>query len=212
MFTKKKWLQAFISTAVLTMAAAPSYAGFMGTTIHGEYLFPDNGTTFMDLGDAMVGAGAEFSISFDSTITVDFSDSTIAIDIAGGSTPFTAAAFNGFHFSDTSGLADAITQVSLVTTHNFAFDASGISFDANNIFLNFQGLDVVPDSSLLLAVNFDGDTPSLAINSGGGTPVPAPGTFALVSLGVAGLRRIRRSSKTNKVRSKQTALTTVLAL
>jgi len=171
---------------MLVLFTLPARAGFIGNTVHAEYLFPDTSSVFMDLGDASVGAGPEFSFSFDSDITVDFSDTNIAITILNGNSSFNAASFNGFHFFDVFAAIDPITNVALTSTNNFSFNASGITFDADNIFLDFQGLDVLPDSSLALAVTF--------ASGPGPTGLPEPVSPVLIGLGMASLALVRRKA------------------
>jgi len=172
----KKWYLWVVSILLSVFAALPAQAGFMGQTVHADYLFPDTGSVFTDLGDAVVGAGAEFSLTFASTITADFSDSSILVTIFGADSSFTSAAFNGFHFSDVLNTIAPIANITVAATNNFAFSSADISFDADNIFLNFQDLVVSPDSALTLAVTF----------------VPEPISVALFGVGLLALGCTRR--------------------
>jgi len=144
------------AAAILSMCVAlQAHAGFVGNVVHADYLFPDIGNAYKNLGDAAVNAaGPEFSVKFASTITADISDTNILIDIFDVNSFFVPSIFNGFHFSDASGTLSPITGVTIASTNNFDFNASDITFDADDIFLNFQGRSVVPDSSLLLNVTF----------------------------------------------------------
>ncbi|MES2353665.1 MAG: PEP-CTERM sorting domain-containing protein [Pseudomonadota bacterium] len=150
-----KKLATCAAAAILSMfAALPAKAGFVGNTVHADYLFPDIGNAFTNLGDAVIGSGPEFAVTYVSTLTADISDTSILINIFNGDALFSPSPFNGFHFFDTLGTISPITNVSIASINRFDFNASDITFDADNIFLNFEGLIVVPDSSLLLNVSF----------------------------------------------------------
>lgn len=172
----KKWYLQVIFVLLSFFATLPAQAGFLGQAVHADYLFPDTATTFTDLGNSVVGAGSEFSLTLASTLTVDFSDNNILITIFDANSSFTLSAFNGFHFFDVLNAIPSITNVAIAATNNFAFTPGGISFDADNIFLNFQGLSVLPDSALTLAVSF----------------VPEPMSAALLGIGLFALARSRR--------------------
>lgn len=86
--------------------------------------------------------------------------------------------FSGLNLSDTNGLVQAITGVSINPASNFSgFDASRLSFDADNVFTNLQGLTFRPDTRLVLDVTF---APA------GVAAAPEPSALLLLALGMLG--------------------------
>lgn len=157
-----------------------------GETVSFTYFFPDITSVYGSPSDGnyLVGAGVEilngFCCGFEGTL--DISDTNMLADF-GSSTFYTPGSFNGFKISDVFGTIDSFTSVAInASTNMIGFDASRVTFDANNIWVNWQGL------------GFDENTiVSLDIN--GGSAVPEPGTLSLLVLGLlaTGLRQRARS-------------------
>ncbi len=170
---------------------APASAGFRGQTIEATAHFPDfPGTTTAGPIDKVVGAGIEFN---DGEFTpffgpsFDFDDTTILITHA--QTGHTGATFNGYQFNDILGTLADIVVVSIISDSSgfFSGDPSRITWDANNIFINFQGLSFsgVDDPRILLGVAFG--------------EVPLPGALplfisALAGFGFFGGRKNRKAA------------------
>ena len=161
------------------------WAGFLGNQVGAQTLMPTIGTVSQDLGTAIVGAGIEFPLS---VISSDLTDNQIHIFVS-ANTPtatFGAASFFGFRFYDAGGTVPDITGLSINGSTNLAgLDASRLTFDTNNIFINLQGLtfqgptSTQPLTNLLLDVQF--------------AAVPEPSTMTLLGCGLAlGMIKMRR--------------------
>lgn len=167
-------------------------AGFLATTLSYEYLFPTTSSTPIGSSTFLVTPGVErlgiFGNGNTSTdvASFDVSDFSILIDFYGIPSP-TASPFNGFHLSDTTNNVPAITGVTINPATNLSgFNAARISFDANNIFGNFESLNANSNTIVLLDVTF----------AGGSVATPLPPTLLAGFLGVAmlaGARRFRRA-------------------
>lgn len=166
-----------------------------GKTIAYAYYFPDYTITppiFVDF-DVTVGPGEEFPNLFGDPTggrgTVDISDKNITIDFFADA-PFTAAVFNGFRIVDINGTVDPFTSVAInAATNLVGFTAANILFDAENIYVNLQGLSFTTETLLSLDIN------------GGNAPVPEPTTLLVwAGLGLATAGTIyskrRRTAKT----------------
>ena len=148
-----------LSLALGLGAASLAQAGFIGKTVTGEHLYPDLSSPYESY-NAAVGSGTEFNfINMDddgqtNDYTVDVSDTGLLINMLLQS-GWASATFNGFHLFDVNGTIDAISGVSVAANNWAGFDASRISFDANNIWVNFESLDFSPQDSVSLNVSFD---------------------------------------------------------
>ena len=177
--------------AVLAMAAALLFGSsrsataaplLQGHQIRVDYLFPDAGSVY-NTRDVTVGSGVETSFfTGQTTFDVDLADSQVALNNFRFASTFTPSSFNGLRFYDYTGTIDAFTGFSIASTNMIGLDSSRLSFDANNLYVNWQGL------------NFDTNTfVNLDVN-GASSPVPEPATMTLFGMGAFGLiARYRRS-------------------
>ena len=167
--------------------AATAHAGFVGHTVHLDFRLPDFATVNFDFGNAVVGPGVEFNTS---AAAIDLTDLQISFDFVGPGAFVALGPFNGFKFNDALGTIPDITAVSINSNNMGGFTASDVSFDANNIFLNFNSTGFDASTLVVLDVAF---APSA---------VPAPASLMLVALGLIGItaaRRWRRAPTTDAI-------------
>ncbi len=141
-------------------------------TIDAEVIDPLNGTF-------LVGSGPEIHVP--GIATIDMSDTNL-LGIYGFGFTFASYAFNGYRFSDVNGEIDSFVSVTINPLTTVAgFDASRISFDNDNIWLNMSGLTINAGDSLSIDVS--------AVAA-----VPEPETYAmfLAGLGLLGGAARRR--------------------
>ena len=181
-------ITAIILAAATLGVAAPALAGPLdGATVHAQYLFPTQGSIYQDFGETTVSGDTIIASSLGNVGGVDLhatGSNLTALFNQGYSTYWTSIGFNGFVVFDDTNTVGAITGVSINGATNMSgFDMSRISFDADHIFVNWQGL----------ALN-QGTVVSLDISSSGGA-VPEPASWALMLGGfgaIGGAMRSRR--------------------
>ena len=119
--------------------ALPARADLLtGDTIRTWELYPDLSTIFAGPVD-VVDPGTILSFpGFAPIVNIAFNDANITITMVRDATAFTSA-FNGFRFFDVSEAPfGAVTLDS--ATDVPGIDASRVSFDAQNIYVNFSGI------------------------------------------------------------------------
>jgi hypothetical protein len=159
-------------------------AGFMTQTLEYTYYFPDTASPFDSSTFVVSNAVERSSLASGNAgsdfATLDVSDTAILVDFYNGSS-FTPSTFNGFVLSDINSTVPAITGVTVNSATNMSgFDASRVSFSADKIFVNLEGLSFDANTIVQLDVTF----------------VPLPPTLLAGFLGMgvlAGVRRFRRA-------------------
>ncbi|GGD98290.1 hypothetical protein GCM10011529_00410 [Polymorphobacter glacialis] len=154
------------ATAALALVATPAAAAtLLGQTVGIQYIFPNTTTVYSDLGTNLVGTdGPTDGIGY---FDLSFSDTSITADFKSEAT-WSGADFNGFRVYDVNDAITAITSVSLLSTNMVGLDLSRITFDANNIYVNWNGLAFNNDTIVTLGVN---------------AAVPEPATWAMMIAG-----------------------------
>jgi VCBS repeat-containing protein len=135
---------------------ATTGGGFMGKTVGEEYLFPSITTNHAGHQSAVVGNGVEFPGLYNAGhgwATIDLTANEIIVDFY-GSASWTGASFNGFHLSDVDGTIANITDVHIGSSNMVGLTADRITFDADNIWVNWNGLSFNSDTLIKLDVTF----------------------------------------------------------
>jgi hypothetical protein len=160
----------------MTAGAAPMLDG---ETVRAQWLFPDVSTAFQTE-DVVVGPGLEIP-DIAGGFDVDLSDTQIHFSNLTASQGYSSGTFNGWLFFDLNSVIDAFGSVAInPATNMVGFNASRISFDADNIWVDFVGLT--------------GDSSTVVVLDIGPAVVPEPSTALLLAAGtalLAGLRRAR---------------------
>jgi hypothetical protein len=173
------------ATAVTGIAAAPAQAGLIGKQLNAVYYVPDTSTPY---GSAsfnpptfIVGPGLETTGNVENVtnLLVDFTNDmlTITLNTSLTNPTWNVASFNGIIFTSPNSLGLASASVAPETTMS-GFNNSRVSFNANQILINWNGLSY--ENGTKVKVNF--------------TSVPEPGTI-LGILAVGGLGLVTRLKK-----------------
>ena len=123
------------------------------------------------------------SVPSNPKLNFDYGPSSISISF--NSSSITASGtFNGPVFSDLNGTIPDITAVTLnAATNMVGLDASRISFDANTVRINWQGLSFDTSTVVMLDLGFANVAPTPAI----AVPALSEWSLLLLMLAVMGL-------------------------
>jgi hypothetical protein len=177
--------------AVAHMAGNANAAVLLdGQTVGYQYCFPDLSTPIYSPPDFVVGPGVELPAGLyspaDGTGQLDVSDTNLLVKFT-TTGAWTAGSFNGFRLYDSTSTIAPITSVTVNPATNMpGFSVANVSFDANNIYVNWQGLPVDPSYVVSLDVNSTAAVPAPS------TLVTWSGVMAVVAL--VGIVRRRQAA------------------
>lgn len=169
--------------SLLSVFASSANAGiFDAQSLQFQYYFPDLSSPYSSSsnGTFAVGAGVEIANIADDRANLDLQSNGFTANFTDTSI-WNGSAFNGFRITDINGTIDPFTSFTLGT--NTALNGSPVlTFDANNLYVNWQGLGFVPGE-----VQFNVNVAA----------VPEPETYAmmLAGLGLMGFVARRRKDK-----------------
>jgi hypothetical protein len=180
------WRSLFVAGLLTISAAGNAHAGLINTTLTATYQFPALAAVYplssWSPPTFVVGAGQETDGNIEGVthLLVNFSNAslTITLDTVLANPTWNTAAFNGPLFTSVLPLDIASASVDAVTTMA-GFDASRVSFDANNIAINWDGLGYVDGT--VVQVDF--------VLAAAAEPV----SISMFGLGLVGLIAARRN-------------------
>jgi hypothetical protein len=184
----RRLLFASVVTALAAPAARGDSMGFEWQVLRAQYYHPNLSSPVGPAQEFTVGPGRESATLYgENLFNLDVSAASILVSFR-AVTGWSGAAFNGFVLADAKGTVAPIAGVAVnaaVTTVP-GFDASRVTFDADTVSLNWQGLDTSPGNQILLDVTFAGPTPPATA-----VPLPRAAAGGLALLGGLGLLRLR---------------------
>ena len=128
---------------LLALSGSQAFADLNGANVTVNYLFPDINSIFEVLGTGTV-TGSGFTVnSFGQHDFTTFPTDLTLTNVFGGDVTFTAASFNGYQVVVNSG-GSPITGVTIAFNDIAGFDASRISFDSTDVWINLQSLETTP--------------------------------------------------------------------
>ena len=137
---------------------AVSDDGFEGKPVDVTYIFPTSSEVyFVEGNDVIVGDGVEVpaSSTHNGYGSVDVSDDRVLITFESNpSRTWTDSSFNGPNFRRGGNVSDIVGVDILQNGNNAGLDDSRITFDAENIYINWHGLSFQEGDQVELLVHF----------------------------------------------------------
>ena len=172
-----------LATLVVSLVPSLASAQLTGHTLGAQWLSPDLATIVQTRPPAVVGPGIEFTLV--AQAEGDFSDAQLLFRGIPGTGPIAwlPATFSGPRFYDVGGTVPDFVSVTLNPATNLpGFDLSRVTWNADEVFLNVQGLVQLPGEVVVLDFEF--------------AAVPEPATVALTAGGLLGVLAIARRRRT----------------
>ncbi len=168
---------------VFAAAAQAKAASLLGSTVRITGERYEIGTVEVGPLDVVAGGGLEVPGNFWGIYSIDLTDTSILFNFPGTCCGgFSGGTFNGIHFFDLNGTIGDFTSVTIATSNVAGFNSSRISFDANNIYVNYQSLNPNPTDFVLL-------------NVATASAVPEPASWLLIPTGILGVITARRRAR-----------------
>jgi hypothetical protein len=167
--------------STIFVACPASAATLVGNRVGIQYIFPDLGTVYESLPANLVGTSGPTTGVAGGIFSLSFTDSSVTASAFQFPSSWTSSSFNGFRLYDIDGTIAAFTGVTLGATNMAGLTNANISFDANNIYVNWA------------ALSFDtATTATFNISAGSGVPEPAAWAMMLAGFGFVGASMRRR--------------------
>jgi hypothetical protein len=190
----KSWVVVLVAVMAIIAAGNNNAFGdainFGGQSVRAQYYYDSLSSPYGPPSTFTVGAGIEandFPTGY-SYFDLDLTSTNITAKSFNLASTWSFAPFNGFVISDYSNSIDAITGVTVAPSTNMVgFDPSRISFDANNVYVNWQGLNFNASTIVSLDVSFSG-----ASSSPESVPLPGVAVAGVALMGGTRLSRFRR--------------------
>ena len=172
--TKNTLLILPLIALVIAGFAGQAFADLIGDTVTINYLFPDINTVFQTLGTGTVTAGGFTTNSFGQHDFEVFGSEITLTNVFGSDVNFLSGTFNGYQMINDTG-TPPITGVTVAFSDVSGFDASRVTFDATDVWLNMHDLTTTPGLDIALDLQF------------GPRSVPEPSALLLLGSGFAAL-------------------------
>lgn len=155
-----------IDTATATINVAAPENGFAGQNLQYHYVFPSLGVDYAGDGAVLntsaqftVGNGVEFTNEGFVGYTINVTATAIEIAFQ-TSVSWSPASFNGFRITDYS---DSVASIASAQSSSGNIN---VTFDANNIYVNWQGHSFSPGNTITISVGFDNSGDPIILDLG----------------------------------------------
>ncbi len=120
-----------------------------GKQVEVQWLYPNKNSLYLNSTRVVtVGDGKELTeyTPGNQTVDVDLCDTSIAIEIIRPGGDYSNTEFNGYHFRDVNNAIPAITSAAVNggDTNHDQMEAWRVTFDENNVWVNFRGFHLNP--------------------------------------------------------------------